>query len=349
MTEVLTESFCERCGTRYTFETVQQRGRPLRRLTTFGRGLQHFIVQGDSSFDEAMAVARSEAEQRTTTAQLEAFHRTFNFCLSCRQYTCRECWNAVEGRCLSCAPLPVEETLAPAAILATSTPVAVAAPPIDGTHVAREPEVVDAEPVAEVVEPQPMAEVEPEPVAEVVEPELVVEVVEPEPVGEVVEPEPVAEVVEPEPVVEVVEPESLAPGPAPEAEALPAVEPVPEPEPAASGAAPFPGFQPGRSLDDEIAAYELRMAALAQIPLDPGPALPPEPQVIERVVASATPVAGPETVSPKPPIAAPAVGVAAPTPDEPTPLGTPGTCRSCGLSISASARFCRRCGTRQAA
>ena len=36
--------------------------------------------------------------------QLDAFHRTFNFCMSCRQYTCENCWNEPEGRCLSCAP-----------------------------------------------------------------------------------------------------------------------------------------------------------------------------------------------------------------------------------------------------
>src|SRR3954468_5900062 len=131
MTEILTESFCERCGTRYTFETVQQRSRPLGRLGTLGRGLKHFVVIPEASFDEAMAVARSEEEQRVTTAQLEAFHRTFNFCLSCRQYTCAECWNAVEGRCLSCAPMPVDE-MAPGfaqTILApVAPPVSVATP-----------------------------------------------------------------------------------------------------------------------------------------------------------------------------------------------------------------------------
>ena len=36
--------------------------------------------------------------------QLDAFHKTFNFCMSCRQYTCSNCWNEPEGRCLTCAP-----------------------------------------------------------------------------------------------------------------------------------------------------------------------------------------------------------------------------------------------------
>src|SRR5260221_278430 len=106
MSEILTESFCERCGTRYTFESPVRRSSPLGALGTVGRGLRNFVAQPDQSIDEAFAVARAETEQRTTAHQLEAFHRTFNFCLSCRQYTCGECWNPVEGRCQSCAPLP---------------------------------------------------------------------------------------------------------------------------------------------------------------------------------------------------------------------------------------------------
>src|SRR3712207_3587309 len=106
MTEILTESFCERCGTRYTFEPVGSKRKPLSKIGTLGRGLKHFVSDPGSTLDEALAVARSEQEQRSTQTALEAFHRTFNFCLSCRQYTCADCWNAVEGRCLSCAPTP---------------------------------------------------------------------------------------------------------------------------------------------------------------------------------------------------------------------------------------------------
>ncbi|HXG25930.1 MAG TPA: hypothetical protein VNL94_03645, partial [Candidatus Binatia bacterium] len=104
MTEILTESFCERCGTRYTFEPVGGKRKPLSKIGTLGRGLKHFVTDPGSSLDEALAVARSEQEQRSTQTALEAFHRTFNFCLSCRQYTCADCWNAVKGRCLTCAP-----------------------------------------------------------------------------------------------------------------------------------------------------------------------------------------------------------------------------------------------------
>ena len=84
MTEILTESFCERCGTRYTFEPVVSRRKPLSAIGTFSRGLRHFVSDPGSSIDEAFAVARSETEQRSTATALEAFHRTFNFCLSCR-------------------------------------------------------------------------------------------------------------------------------------------------------------------------------------------------------------------------------------------------------------------------
>ena len=52
-----------------------------------------------------MADARSEEELAATAHQLDAFHKTFNFCLTCRQYTCGECWNVAEGRCLTCAPI----------------------------------------------------------------------------------------------------------------------------------------------------------------------------------------------------------------------------------------------------
>ena len=51
-----------------------------------------------------MAAARSETDREVTSQQLDAFHKTFNFCMTCRQYTCGNCWNEAEGRCLTCAP-----------------------------------------------------------------------------------------------------------------------------------------------------------------------------------------------------------------------------------------------------
>ena len=68
------------------------------------RGLSNFVLSDDTSMDEAMAAARNETDREQTSQQLDAFHKTFNFCMSCRQYTCGNCWNEAEGRCLSCAP-----------------------------------------------------------------------------------------------------------------------------------------------------------------------------------------------------------------------------------------------------
>ena len=115
MTEILTESFCERCGTRYTFESTAPRKSRLGRVRVLGKGMKNFVLSDDASFSEAMADARSEEEIAATAHQLDAFHQTFNFCLTCRQYTCGDCWNVAEGRCLTCAPIPgMEEPIAAA-------------------------------------------------------------------------------------------------------------------------------------------------------------------------------------------------------------------------------------------
>jgi hypothetical protein len=108
MTEILTESFCERCGTRYTFESARPKTR-LKGVKVLSRGLKNFVLSDDTSIDEAMAAARSETDREATAHQLDAFHETFNFCMSCRQYTCPNCWNEPEARCLSCAPLELPE------------------------------------------------------------------------------------------------------------------------------------------------------------------------------------------------------------------------------------------------
>jgi hypothetical protein len=105
MPEILTESFCERCGTRYTFESAAPRKtRRLGQIKTLSKGMKNWVMSDDTSLDEAMASARSDDERELTTQQLDAFHATFNFCMNCRQYTCANCWNAAEGRCLTCAP-----------------------------------------------------------------------------------------------------------------------------------------------------------------------------------------------------------------------------------------------------
>ena len=107
MTEILTESFCERCGTRYTFEAAIPKKRRIGKLKILSKGLKNYVLSEDASLDEALAEARSEEEREVSGGQLDAFHQTFQFCMSCRQYTCANCWNDTEGRCLSCAPLSV--------------------------------------------------------------------------------------------------------------------------------------------------------------------------------------------------------------------------------------------------
>ncbi len=105
MPEILTESFCERCGTRYTFESAAPRkARRLGQFKTLSKGMKNWVMSDDTSLDEAMAAARNDDERELTSQQLDAFHATFNFCMTCRQYTCGNCWNASEGHCLTCAP-----------------------------------------------------------------------------------------------------------------------------------------------------------------------------------------------------------------------------------------------------
>ena len=136
MTEILTESFCERCGTRYTFESSAPRRSRLGRVRVFSRGVRNFVLTDDSSFSEAMADARSQEELAATAHQLDAFHRAFNFCLNCRQYTCGACWNGAEGRCLTCAPDLVLEAAPTVGAVSTSPDVAVAAAEVEAPPLA---------------------------------------------------------------------------------------------------------------------------------------------------------------------------------------------------------------------
>jgi hypothetical protein len=134
MPEILTESFCERCGTRYTFESAAPRKiRRLGQFKTLSKGLKNYVLSDETSMDEAMALARGDEEREATAQQLDAFHATFNFCMNCRQYTCSNCWNQAEGRCLTCAPLgheilqspfPKETPFEPIGIAADAWPTA---------------------------------------------------------------------------------------------------------------------------------------------------------------------------------------------------------------------------------
>jgi len=112
MAEILTESFCERCGTRYTFQAGAPRRRGIGRIRTLTRGVKNFVANDNASFAEAMEAAREDEERTASAQQLDAFHETFNFCMGCRQYTCRNCWNSDAGECMSCAPDMSQDVLA---------------------------------------------------------------------------------------------------------------------------------------------------------------------------------------------------------------------------------------------
>jgi zinc-ribbon domain len=317
MTEILTESFCERCGTRYTFEPVQSKRRGLGKIGTLGRGFRHFVSDPGSSLDEAFAVARSEQEQQSTTHALEAFHRTFNFCLNCRQYTCGDCWNAVEGRCLSCSP--TGESLEPPAPRMDTT---VVLPSLDlaQAHVS-----IDLDEDADLRDAGPWIGGTPAPdqvqgatdawpeldsadavdarLAAAHTDEAVVEAV-----GTETGTEPSLEAVA-EPVAAtdeaVAEPDRIEAAAEPIDEAIAEADAVAEPREALAieelaAAAETPGaelpeaapedpslaFEPGLNLDEQIADYERRMAATPE-PME----AEPEPEAVE--IAEVEPVAEP--------------------------------------------------------
>ncbi len=134
MAEILTESFCERCGTRYTFQAAAPRRQRLSKFKVLSKGLRKYVLDDSTTLDEAFAEARSDEEREISAHQVEAFHQTFNFCLTCRQYTCANCWNEAEGRCLTCAPNLSPEVL-PTAFPTLGTTIA-PAPETNGHDVA---------------------------------------------------------------------------------------------------------------------------------------------------------------------------------------------------------------------
>ena len=398
MPEILTESFCERCGTRYTFESAAPRATSLRGIKTLTRGLKNFVLSDDTTMDEAMAAARSEAERDVTSQQLDAFHSTFNFCMSCRQYTCSNCWNEAEGQCLTCSPHLGREILpAPFPTLDAAHSHAVAA-----TNGSPEPGVLDGPtewPVMALDEAAPDVEA----------------VAATEPVDEIDLGARLAALV-PDPVAE--EPREIAP-----VEAASSDEPaaaIDEPAAAIELTPAIEGLGPDQSLEEALAAFEQEHSAEAETapaaevePVAaeaPGVAAPPSDDRIDQPVwlpvapdpvqgsaaeapdgnglaaaASATPepqwpsepqwpnqpqwpstrtaTPRPNTILGRPTVptggidalwAASSRDVLAPTqagapllPGQPAPLAAQ-PCVNCGLSLSATARFCRRCGTAQA-
>jgi hypothetical protein len=404
MTEILTESFCERCGTRYTFESARPRVR-LTGVKVLSRGLKNFVLSDDTSMDEAMAAARSEAEREVTAQQLDAFHKTFNFCMTCRQYTCPNCWNEVEARCLTCAPLALVE---PAVAL-------------DELQALGEAAVLE-EPAAANGLPEHVHELPPALAAEALESEAVAEAA--------------------VPLVAEAEADAARVEAAAVAEGAPPIADSPSGKAKSQVGGFLRRFRPGQSLDAELEAFErervepaepaappeapaeapvaaeaasaepVTAAAGAEIEAGPEAAPAPEPEAEPLAAATAADVVeqptwritAPDTTGATlPPASPPGIGAPSPTtadqpqgepqwparpqwPSSPQPsaglpfLGRPASpqggidalwaasnqelatappvpgrpaasgiqpCVSCGLSLSATARFCRRCGTVQ--
>jgi hypothetical protein len=401
MQEALTESFCERCGTRHEFAAPTQLN-TMRKTRGLISGLKNYIMSQDALGDAVGDAMRTE-EEALASQQLEAFHESFNFCIDCRQYSCTNCWNDDSGRCRSCVPIAGTDDLLerfeanfhaqhPELAAASEADLAQADlnrrlgletwPTEDLARAggnghgaedwpAEEPigeagahflsEVVEAEP-----EPEPMvaaveAEPEPEPVvAEIVEPELaVVAEVALAPAAEQypplhlvaweddatfeLEPEPIVAEVEPEP-----EPEPIVAAPRP-------IRPVSE----TILQIPKPVVQPPAERQDRVAAEadDPSMAARrAQLDLlglgDPGEGAvgPDRSNVLPYRSTGAS-------VHPMEAAARAAAGLEVPGAFwEASAREVAGaishvgvqSCGECGLSLSASARFCRRCGTRQA-
>jgi hypothetical protein len=308
MTEILTESFCERCGTRYTFETARPQNSRIKRAKTFTKGLRNYVLS-DDSFSEAMADARGEEELAATVLQLDAFHKTFNFCMSCRQYTCGNCWNTEEGRCLSCAPLPGAvpgEDLEPTDSAVIADRLAAISGPAVEAH-AGSPEIgIAAWPAADLL-PQPPLPGERE---EQVPP---AEGAPTEPVS------PAAGSVAGAESVEAAEAAEASPGVV-EAPGAPAPG-VAETELADSQLPALQGLRPGESLEDAIAAYEAThaldegaqpAAAIGEEPLEP--LAPVTPEAIEAETLPETGSAMGAAMGATELLAEPAVEDATPTP-----------------------------------
>jgi hypothetical protein len=346
-------------------------------------------VEDGRSIEAAMADARRDEERTLASAQLEAFHQTFNFCMDCRQYTCTDCWNQAEGRCQTCAPMPgrVEADAATPLLVATNgadagtawptidlaadeTPPASAAVDVPATPymptdlrpvelpddevetMVGAADVVEAAAVVEApAERAPVAAAEEEAevviVAETVE-SVAIEAEAETAAVEAVEAEAVA-VVEAEPIqveVEAVEVEAV------EVEAHPEPEPVPAEAPAPQQVTPEPA-PPVPSPAWTIVAPDVP----SETPSAP-PAWPPRAPVYQppATAPAAEAPAASQPGQPSWPTLPPAAFTvpAAQVVWEESSLGVinrPGSgvqaCVSCGLPLSASARFCRRCGSRQ--
>ena len=77
--ELLTESFCERCGTRYTFESEAPKARRpgLGRARVLTRGLKNWVVEDGRSIEAAMADARRDGRTVRAIGLTEHYQEIF--------------------------------------------------------------------------------------------------------------------------------------------------------------------------------------------------------------------------------------------------------------------------------
>lgn len=313
MLDTLTESFCERCGTRYEFDAPEKLT-PMRKTRGVIAGLKNYIMSQDSLSDSVNDAIRSQAEV-LASKQLDVFHDSFSFCIDCRQYTCTNCWNESAGRCQSCQPLPEP----------TATWVVPSRADVQPTT---------PWPVTDLTEPPPLlarlAQPEPEPMLTIAEIEPEPQPVQPEPMV-AAEPEPVVAVTEPEPAVE---PEAP---PLPEPTPIRPLRPIGETLVHTPRTAPAPRDPAAVAADDEALAARRAQLELLGIG-DPG----------EGPVGSDRRVLPYRSSGAASPVAALAGGAfwdasAREVAGAVSQVGVR-SCAECELSLSATARFCRRCG-----
>lgn len=323
MPEIPTESYCERCGAQVALEHVR-RDRPIgfgrlpglptvaRGLPAVARGLRDYVLN-EQPFLDALARARQEERGAASAHQLDAFHRAFNFCIECRQYVCRDCWNDDAGRCRTCEPIAVSALEGVVAVV--SEPPAMPAPlPVLPQPLPLKPEPLPVAPAPLSVAPAPLS-VAPEPLP-----------VAPEPLPAVAAP--VAVMPEPLPAVPefaVVFAELVAA----------ASEPIPDvpeltPVPPARAERPMPVQALTTPLVES--AVEPAVAPLVE-PARDGRHPPTPVETPPLPFAWQTPIVSSPSEAPPPGfVAVPQAAV------------TPGTCPSCRLPVSRAAQFCRRCG-----
>ena len=120
----LTDSYCERCGTHYVFNPAPPKGLSLKNARMLAKGFRNFVLNDGQSWSDSLQLARHDDEHEDLTRMTEAFHKAFNFCMTCRQYACENCWNQTQGACLTCAPEPESGPVAHGSHLIVRMPVA---------------------------------------------------------------------------------------------------------------------------------------------------------------------------------------------------------------------------------